>query len=52
MNLIMCGENCKYQEDGYCCLNVDGQSSPCANNGNSDCWYFQEKEIIDSSKHK
>ncbi len=34
MNMIVCGRNCRYQKDGYCCLEgraviTNAVSSPC-----------------------
>lgn len=34
MNMIVCGRDCRYQEDGYCCLEgraviTNAVSSPC-----------------------
>jgi len=37
MNLISCNYNCKYQQDGYCCLS-DTKASK--HSGTSGCIYF------------
>ena len=39
MNMIVCGRNCRYQKDGYCCLEgraviTNAVSSPC-------CYYTE-----------
>ncbi|MBQ8868251.1 MAG: hypothetical protein IJ027_00840 [Oscillospiraceae bacterium] len=41
MNLIACNYNCKYQQDGYCCLNDATGAKHC---GNSECIYFDPPE--------
>ena len=48
MNMILCGENCRHQKDGYCCLEEwgrlnDARSSPCC--------YFEEKEKADDTDY-
>ncbi len=50
MNLISCNYNCKYQQDGYCCLVSTTNAKHC---GNSECVYFdppeEELNIFNSS---
>lgn len=45
MNLIQCAKNCKYQNDGYCNLNVCGNvTSP-----DNECPYFVAS-LLDNGK--
>jgi len=42
MNMIVCGSDCRYQKDGYCCLEgraviTNAVSSPC-------CYYERSPE--------
>ncbi|MBR5089917.1 MAG: hypothetical protein IK093_10865 [Ruminiclostridium sp.] len=42
MNMIVCGSDCRYQKDGYCCLEgraviTNAVSSPC-------CYYDRKQE--------
>jgi hypothetical protein len=42
MNMIVCGSDCRYQKDGYCCLEgraviTNAVSSPC-------CYYQKKKQ--------
>ncbi len=39
MGIIQCAENCKYQRDGYCCLEKLAQ----VNSVSGGCPYFTEK---------
>ncbi len=41
MNLISCNYNCKFQREGYCCLNDISPKKYC---GNKDCIYFEPNE--------
>lgn len=45
MSLIQCAENCKYQNDGYCNLEICGN----INSPESDCPYFVSA-LLDNSK--
>jgi hypothetical protein len=43
MNMIVCGSDCRYQKDGYCCLEgraviTNAVSSPC-------CYYEQNEKV-------
>lgn len=42
MNMIICGENCRYQKDGYCMLDDLTHANASAS---SECCYF-EKALI------
>ena len=37
MNMIVCGENCKHQKDGYCCLTGESRITGAIK---SPCWYY------------
>lgn len=42
MNMIVCGNDCRYQKDGYCCLEgraviTNAVSSPC-------CYYEKNRK--------
>lgn len=39
MNMIPCGESCKHQKDGYCCLESGGKLT-----GASGCRFFDAKK--------
>lgn len=41
MNLISCNFNCKYQKEGYCCLNDISAAKHC---GNDACIYYDPPE--------
>lgn len=41
MGIIQCAENCKYQQDGYCCLDKLAQ----VNSVSGGCPYFTEKSL-------
>ncbi len=41
MNLIVCSKGCKYQRDGYCCL--EG-AAVITNAAASPCCYFEASE--------
>ncbi len=41
MNLILCSRNCRYQQDGYCCL--EG-AAVITNAAAAPCCYFVECE--------
>ncbi|MCH5207498.1 MAG: hypothetical protein J1F04_01330 [Oscillospiraceae bacterium] len=42
MNFITCGENCRWQKDGFCVL--EDLSRACSSlNPSSKCRYFEEK---------
>lgn len=50
MNMIVCGNNCRYQKDGYCCLEgraviTNAVSTPC-------CYYESPAEPSDASSGK
>ncbi|MBQ3841274.1 MAG: hypothetical protein II820_01140 [Ruminiclostridium sp.] len=43
MNMIVCGSDCRYQKDGYCCLEgraviTNAVSSPC-------CYYEKNNTV-------
>jgi len=43
MNMIVCGSDCRYQKDGYCCLEgraviTNAVSSPC-------CYYDKKPDV-------
>lgn len=47
MNMIVCGSDCRYQKDGYCCLEgraviTNAVSSPC-------CYYDKRTPDEESS---
>lgn len=41
MNMILCGSDCRYQKDGYCCL--EGRAV-ITNAVSSPCCYYQKNE--------
>lgn len=41
MNMIVCSENCRWQNDGFCALE-DLSRAPAASSS-SNCRYFEEK---------
>ena len=41
MNMILCGSDCRYQKDGYCCL--EGRAV-ITNAVSSPCCYYQKTE--------
>lgn len=41
MNMIVCGSDCRYQKDGYCCL--EGRAV-ITNAVSSPCCYYEQKE--------
>ncbi len=41
MNMIVCGADCIYQSDGYCCLNFISEVSDAAVEG---CHYYKKSE--------
>ncbi len=50
MNMIVCGNNCRYQKDGYCCLEgraviTNAVSTPC-------CYYESPPGQPDTSSGK
>ena len=51
MNLIVCHDNCKHQQEGYCTLN---DITKATNNGNQHCVYydptfFEDDDIVNHS---
>ena len=49
MNMIVCGSDCRYQKDGYCCLEgraviTNAVSSPC-------CYYEKKPEANTQNIH-
>jgi hypothetical protein len=42
MNLIMCKEDCMYQEEGYCNLSGNAKVNSVKVNG---CSYYKKKEM-------
>ncbi|GHU46413.1 hypothetical protein FACS1894120_3200 [Clostridia bacterium] len=49
MNMIVCGEQCKHQREGYCCLEGESRITGAIK---SPCWYFypNEKNTVTNSK--
>ncbi|MDR2559252.1 MAG: hypothetical protein LBC86_06900 [Oscillospiraceae bacterium] len=47
MNLIICNESCRHQQDGYCCL--EG-SSQITNALASPCCYYEETDKTSKGK--
>ena len=45
MNMIPCGENCKHQQEGYCCLEENARIT-----GASKCRYFDEQKPVAKKK--
>ncbi|MBQ9483608.1 MAG: hypothetical protein IJU82_05385 [Ruminiclostridium sp.] len=41
MNMIVCGSDCRYQKDGYCCL--EGRAV-ITNAVSSPCCYYERKQ--------
>ena len=41
MNMIVCNRSCRYQRDGYCCL--EGQAA-ITNAAVSPCCYYEEQK--------
>lgn len=39
MNMILCGEKCRHQKDGYCML--DDLTNARSEDGGSKCAYFE-----------
>ncbi len=46
MNMIVCNRPCRYQRDGYCCL--EGQAA-ITNAAVSPCCYYEETEKENSN---
>ena len=46
MNMIVCNRPCRYQRDGYCCL--EGQAA-ITNAAGSPCCYYEETEKENSN---
>ena len=44
MNMIVCGSDCRYQKDGYCCL--EGRAV-ITNAVSSPCCYYEKKSDLD-----
>ncbi|MBP3857534.1 MAG: hypothetical protein IK990_18185 [Ruminiclostridium sp.] len=42
MNMIVCGSDCRYQKDGYCCL--EGRAV-ITNAVSSPCCYYEKKSV-------
>jgi len=47
MNMIICNEKCRHQNDGYCCLTGNAQIT---NALASPCCYFEEAGIKKDGK--
>ena len=50
MNMIVCGNDCRYQKDGYCCLEgraviTNAVSSPC-------CYYERKNDGEENGNDK